>query len=479
MELFRTVGIEPAIRRVEPPFPEHSVVARTQSLVGQEYDRVIEDMSAYFTAASPERGSLIAQDVLEPILRAQAEQLGADLRYATELIAFEQDEAGVTATIRERSSGATRTVRARYLIAADGSQSTIRQQLGIAQHGAGTLAQVISTIFEADLAELFRRRNAVMCLINNDTVPFGYLVPYGRSADRPDVYRLDMGYNPAVETLADYGEARCLELIGAAVGVDDLPITIKTVLTWEMAARVADRFGQGRVFLVGDAARVQPPTGALGGNTGIAEAHNLAWKLAAVLRGEAGEALLETYDTERRPIADFTVEQVALLSQERLSAELAISVNPLIVNLGYRYQAGALLAESDSELPLAQDPLLWHGEAGTRAAHNVLERDGQQLSTLDLFGRQFVLLIGPDDHAGEVWQAAAREVAARLNVALVVHRIGGELADVDGSFGAAYGVIASGAALVRPDGFVGWRAQSLETEAEHTLEAVLARLLCR
>jgi putative polyketide hydroxylase len=163
-ELFRTVGIEPAIRRVEPPFPEHSVVARMESLVGQEYDRVMEDMSAYFSTASPARGSLIAQDVLEPILRAQAEQLGADLRYVTELIAFEQDEAGVTATIRERSSGATRTVRARYLVAADGSQSTIRQQLGIAQHGAGTLAQVISTIFEADLAELFRRRNAVMCL---------------------------------------------------------------------------------------------------------------------------------------------------------------------------------------------------------------------------------------------------------------------------------------------------------------------------
>jgi putative polyketide hydroxylase len=479
MELFETLGVAPAIRQVEPPFPEESVVPRLESLVGQEYDRVMEDMSAYFTPASPERGSLIAQDVLEPILRAHAERQGADLRYATELHAFAQDDEGITATIRERGREATRTVRARYLVAADGGQSTVRVWLGIAQHGPGTLAHCISTIFEADLMERFRARNAVMCLVNNQTVPFGVLVPYDRSADRPDVYRLDVPYDPAGETLADYPDVRCLELIRAAVGVPNLPVTIKTTLAWEMAARVADRFQHGRVFLVGDAARVQPPTGALGGNTGIAEAHNLAWKLAAVLRGEAGPALLDTYDTERRPIADLTVEQVALLAQERQNEQTPITVNTLIVNLGYRYHAGVLLAESDADLPLIQDPLQWRGEPGTRAPHLVLERSGQRISTLDLFGRHFVLLPGPDAHAAQTWQAAARRVAERLNVPLDIQGIDGELADVSGSFGSAYGVSASGAVLVRPDGFVGWRAQTAGTEAERTLEQVLSRLLSR
>ncbi|HEX9370202.1 MAG TPA: FAD-dependent monooxygenase [Roseiflexaceae bacterium] len=254
----------------------------------------------------------------------------------------------------------------------------------------------------------------------------GCSCPYGRSADRPDVYRLDVPYDPAVETLVDYPEARCLELIRAAVGVPDLPVTIKTTLAWEMAARVADRFQHGRVFLVGDAARAQPPTGALGGNTGIAEAHNLAWKLAAVLRGEARTALLDTYDMERRPIADLTVEQVALLAQERQSEQAPITVNTLIVNLGYRYPAGALLPESNADLPVIQDPLQWRGEPGTRAPHLALERDGQRISTLDLLGCHFVLLVGPDAQAVQTWQAAARRVADRLNVPLDSQRIGGE-----------------------------------------------------
>ncbi|HJZ45894.1 MAG TPA: FAD-dependent monooxygenase [Roseiflexaceae bacterium] len=476
LELFQTVGLAPAIRGVEPAFSEDNVVPIMESLIGQEFDRAMEDMSAYFTAASPARGSLIAQDVLEPLLRAHAEQLGADLRYATELIAFDQDDAGISATIRERGSGATRTVRARYLVAADGGQSSIRAQLGIAQHGPGSLAHLISMIFEADLMELFRKRHAIMGIVNNDTISFGFLVPYDRSAGRPDVYRLDLAYDPNTETLADYGEARCLDLIRAAVGVPDLPVKLKTVLEWEMAARVSDRFGQGRVFLVGDAARVQPPTGALGGNTGIAEAHNLAWKLAAVLRGEAGEALLDTYDTERRPIAEITVEQVVLLSQERQSEQLALTVNTLIVNLGYRYQAGALLPEHNDDLLLIQDPLLWRGEPGTRAPHLVLERAGEQLSTLDLFGHHFVLLIGPE---GQTWRAAARRVAAQLNIPLDIHQVGGELVDVGSRFCDTYGVNASGAVLVRPDDVIGWRAQTIGEDPERALAHALASLLCR
>ncbi len=133
--------------------------------------------------------------------------------------------------------------------------------------------------------EIFRKRHAVMCFIASDTVSNAALVPYPGSSTRPDLYRLDVPYDPEEESPADYPEARCLSLIRAAVGIADLPVRLKTVLTYEACELVADRFQQGRVFLVGDAARTQPPTGGLGGATGIAEAYNLTWKLAAVLVG--------------------------------------------------------------------------------------------------------------------------------------------------------------------------------------------------
>src|SRR5258708_5840169 len=223
--------------------------------------------------------------LVERVLRAQAARLGGDLRFGTELISFERGEEGITATIRERESGSTRTVRAQFLVAADGSHSGIRQELGIGKHGAASLFHCISMIFEADLMELFRKQHAIMCFLSNDTIASGALVPYPGSSARPDLYRLDVGYDPEEETLTDYPEARCLQLIRAAVGIPDLQVQLKTVLAYEAGALVADRFEGGWVFLVGDAARTQPPSGGLGGNTGIAEAYNLAWESAAVLRG--------------------------------------------------------------------------------------------------------------------------------------------------------------------------------------------------
>ena len=478
MELFRSVGIEDAIHQVEPPFSGGATLL-VESLVGQEFDRLMEDISDLFvTDLSPARGSAIAQDVLEPILRARAEQLEGELCFGTELAAFEQDKEGITATIRERESGSTRTVRAQVMVAADGSHSRIRQQLGIDKHGAGSLFHCISMIFEADLMELFHQRHAVMCFLSNDAIASGALVPYPGSSARPDLYRLDVGYDPEEETLADYPEARCLQLIRAAVGIPDLAVQLRTVLTYEAVALVADRFQQGRVFLVGDAARAQPPSGGLGGNTGIAEAHNLAWKLAAVLRGEAGEALLATYDAERRPLADYTAEQMALLSQQRQTEGGAgITVDPFIVNAGYRYNAGAIAREEgDEELPLAKPPDQWKGQPGTHAPHIVLERHGEQISVLDLFGREWVLLLGSDDRA---WQDAAQGAAERLNLPLNIYKVGSDLVDVRGGFYAAYGITPAGAVLVRPDGFIGWRSKHQQEEPERAIEQALSSLLFR
>ncbi|HEY6539924.1 MAG TPA: FAD-dependent monooxygenase, partial [Ktedonobacteraceae bacterium] len=475
MEMFRNVGIEEAIHQVEAPFNMSGNLLMVESLVGQEFDVLQENVDALFIGdSSPARGSQIAQDLLEPILRTQAERLGGNLRFGTELVAFEQDEDGITATIRERESSSTRAVRAQYLVAADGSHSGVRQQVGIGQHGK-SLWSAVSIIFEADLMELFRARHAVMCFIANDTISNAALVPYQGSSARADLYRLDVPYDPEEETLADYPEARCLSLIRAAVGIPDLLAQIKTLLTYEACELVADRFQQGRIFLVGDAARTQPPSGGLGGATGIAEAYNLTWKLAAVLGGEAGEALLATYDAERRPQADYTARQVALLSQQRQEEGSAgVTVDTFTLVMGYRYSTGAIVREAgDENLPFIKRPDQWKGQPGTHAPHLMLEQEGKPISTRDLFGPHFVLLIGPD---GRNWKDAARSAREALHLLLDIYQIGGEAADLTdagNTFCYAYGITTSGAILVRPDGIVGWRSQIVEEQERENEQALM------
>ncbi len=484
MELFRSIGIEKEIRKVESPFPKESNVLLMESLTGQVFDNLQDEAELGDLFIGPVPGSAIAQDVLEPVLRAGTEQRGGELRFGNELISFEQDEKGITATIRERERGNTRTIRAQFLVAADGSQSAIREQLGIGTHGAASLFHCISMIFEADLMKVFHERHAAMCFLSNDAIANGAMVPYPGSAARPDLFRLDVGYDPEEETLAGYPEARCLQLIRAAVGILDLPVQLKTVLAYEAVALVADRFAVGRVLLAGDAARSQPPSGGLGGNTGIAEAHNLAWKLAAVLRGEAGEALLTTYDAERRPLADYTAEQTTLLSeQRRTEGSAGITVDLTGINAGYRYSAGAIMREEGAEhLPLVQRPEQWKGQPGTHAPNLVLERESKPVSTLDLFGSHFVLLIGPD---GQQWKDAAQRTQDALHLPLEAYQIGGEagdFVDAENMFCDAYGITASGAVLVRPDGFIGWRSRIVEEkgqDAEQALTQALSTLLFR
>ncbi|MFC4812907.1 FAD-dependent monooxygenase [Paenibacillus sp. GCM10023250] len=474
MEIYRSLGLEQDIRSIAPPFSKDSKVFQAESLAGQTFNDTVEDMSAFFTDASPAEGSSIAQDILEPILRNHAKRNGVDLRYDTEMVTFEQDQDGVSAIIRNRSDGTSRRIRAGFMAAADGSKSAVRKKLGIKQHGAGTIMNNMSMVFEADIAELFANRNAVMGFVRNETV-MGALVPYPGTFIRSDLYRLDIWYDPNKESVADYPESRCIPLIRAAIGIPDIPVRVKTVLSWEMAARVSDRLRQERVFLVGDAARVQPPAGALGGNTGISEAHNLAWKLAAVLHGHAGLGLLDTYETERLPIADLTVERVTALSQQRATEDTKqITVNTLMVNMGYRYLKGAFEIEDVQDTKPINLPNEWRGLPGTRAPHVVLSQNANRMSTLDLFGTQFVLMVGPE---GKEWIQAANEAAEKLNLSLSVHHIGADLTDSNGTFCSSYGIDATGVILVRPDGIVGYRSSEMADNPLRSLENALSAIL--
>jgi hypothetical protein len=226
---------------------------------------------------------------------------------------------------------------------------------------------------------------------------------------------------------------------------------------------------------------VVPPNGGYGGNTGVQDAHNLAWKLALTLGGVAGPGLLDSYDAERRPVGELTVEQAFTRYVTRVAPYLGTEdtqpiVDDFSMEIGYRYDSPAIVLEPGGPA-LHEHPRESAGRPGARAPHVFLDRDGTRLSTLDLFGRDFALLTGP---SGGAWRDAAPAAVKGLGVALDVHVVGGpDLADPEGSFPGAYGISPSGAVLVRPDGFVGWRAADAAGAAEDTLRQALQTLLCR
>ncbi|MGH3278595.1 MAG: FAD-dependent monooxygenase, partial [Trebonia sp.] len=239
-------------------------------------------------------------------------------------------------------------------------------------------------------------------------------------------------------------------------------------------------FQEGRVFLAGDAAHVVPPNGGFGGNTGVQDAHNLAWKLALTLKGVAGPGLPQTYDAERRPVGELTVEQAYTRYVTRVAPYLGTEdAQPLVddfsMEIGYRYNSPAVILEPGSH-PLHEHPRTSQGRPGGRAPHVCLDRQGTKVSTLDLFGENFVLLAGAD---GRAWLSAVPVVAGQLGVPLDAYLVGTDLADVDDHFPEAYGISPSGAVIVRPDGFVGWRAVTAADAPEEVLRQVLRSLLCR
>jgi hypothetical protein len=262
---------------------------------------------------------------------------------------------------------------------------------------------------------------------------------------------------------ADMSDARVAGYVREALGAPDLEVEIENVQQWNACADWAERFRDGRIFLAGDAAHNMPPTGGFGGNTGVADAHNLAWKLAMVLDESADPALLDTYEAERLPVGELTVEQAYTRYVMRLDPELGKEdIQPFVadppIELGHRYHSSAVITERDDDGSMFENPLEPTGRPGTRAAHVAWE-DG---STLDLFGRGFVVLSG-----SQSWCDAARETG------IEAHRI-----DTP-AFAELYGTGGEGAVLVRPDGFIAWRAREAQENGGSELSAALGQILGR
>jgi 2-polyprenyl-6-methoxyphenol hydroxylase-like FAD-dependent oxidoreductase len=479
IEHYRVIGLEPAIVDVaRDQFLQDGAIMAVETLAGREIDWYERNINAGYEELSATRRVFITQNVLEPLLRTRAEELGATTRYGAEVVSLDEDDDGVTAVVRERDGGQERTVRAAYVVGADGSRSPTRERLGLAMRGRGTFSNSLTIYFRADVAPLLRDRALSVIYVFNERQQGFIRLERGADAGFLAVMTArDESGQRVADVAGDAGEERCRAFVRDALGDDDLAVEIENIQAWEASADVAERLSRGRTFLVGDAAHTMPPTGGFGGNTGIHDACNLAWKLAAVLRGVAGARLLETYDGERRPVATFTAEQaytryVARLAPDLGTDDLLAFVDDATVDLGYRYRSPAILDDGDDDGAPTVDPRAGSALPGTRAPHLRLERDGTEVSPVDLIGRGFLLLAGAD---GARWCAAARAAGARLDVEMTAAAVGAEIADPDGRFAEIYATGSDGAVLVRPDGVVAWRAGACPDDGEDLVAAALAR----
>jgi 2-polyprenyl-6-methoxyphenol hydroxylase-like FAD-dependent oxidoreductase len=446
MEVIRQMGLEERVRAksLETYSPTGGIIA-VESLAGRELATYVKELNEGVEGYSPTVRVFINQDALEPLLRERALELGAAVRNRTEAVAVDQDDDGTTVTLRDLDSGNERRVRARYVVAADGNRSPMRARLGIGMRGHSDLSRSITIYFRADCSELLRDRNQGVIYVHNPELRGFFRIDRsgGNGFLVINTVGDDVTQASAVDVQSGLTEERALALLRTAIGTD-MPMEIVDVANWRAEATCAERLREGRVFLAGDAAHVVPPNGGFGGNTGIQDAHNLAWKLAAVVKGEAGPALLDTYEAERLPLCELTVQQAYTRYATRVVPERGTDgVQPQIpdieLEIGGVMRSAAIQREEDDDGALHLPAAALGGRPGTRAPHVVLA-DGR--STLDLFGSELVVLRPAGDGVDD-WAPPG----------VTSHVIDAE------PFAESYGLSAGGATLVRPDGVIAWRSR--------------------
>ncbi|WP_305097257.1 FAD-dependent monooxygenase [Croceibacterium aestuarii] len=466
MEAYRRIGLEQAILAASrEQFGPDGGINLVESLAGRELAQFIPDINAGVEPYSPSRRFFMTQQSLEPLLLARARELGARLSYQTELTGFEQDGEGVRAAVRDLASGEEREIRTRYMVAADGNRSAVRKALGISTSGPGWLSDSITIYFSADCRPwLEGRKMGVIYVKNADQRGFFRFEADGTRGFLAVNTLGDLALPGAKDVAGDLSPERCIALVRSAVGVPDLAVEIEDVATWKAEAICADRWREGRVFLAGDAAHVVPPTGGFGGNTGVQDADNLAWKLAKVLGGEAGEALLDSYEAERSPVARLTVEQayaryIRRVTPEEITPQTPEMIDDLAIEIGQLYRSSAIIGGRREGEPACLHPDEARGRSGARVPHAWLA-GGR--STLDCAGDGLALLAAPQ---ADAWLTAAADFdLPRVTLPTDAAR--------------QCGLGATGALLLRPDGFVAWRSDEADDTAR-ALRHALARLLQR
>jgi putative polyketide hydroxylase len=470
LEILRSLGLGDQVHAVADGV-SNLALKRTLNSASAEPAMDVDAIFAVFAGLSPEPvAQYCPQSHLEPILLDDIRRRGSRVRYGTSLLSFSEEPDGVIAELS--SPTGIDTVHADYLIGADGVHSPIRTMLGIDTSGYGALPIfVVFIYFRAPWRSFLPERgegDAVQ--VRNSEVDGIFLVVEGDRGMFITTYLPERG-----ESAEQFTPDHCRAVLTAAIGESIDPDIIE-VAPWQPYEQVADQFRSGRTYLVGDAAHTMPPFKAGGANTAIQSAHNLAWKLAAVHHGIAGPGLLTTYHDERFPIGGFAARQsligppLALLKLDSTAPGLSAGEEAPLFDMviGYQYHSAAVVSDGASPGGVTfVDELA--GQPGTRMPHIWLPRHGTPVSTLDLIGPGFTLFTAGESAA---WTAAASSVAAAFGAGVTVHPLGDD--------GAAQARLGAGRALlVRPDDFVGWRAEALPSDPEIALRHALSTILAR
>ncbi|PEW36792.1 FAD-binding monooxygenase [Bacillus cereus] len=484
MELFRELGLEQRIRSAGKALENcrgriavHTIAEASKEALAKmratQYGND-EKLLQKVEEISPSKQTACYQIILEEMMLQEAKTLGGELSFYHQLVSYEQNEHEVIATIRNRETEEESIIHCDYVIAADGAKSKIREQLGISTEGRGTIGGYYMNIyFEADLSEFIQGDAFGFSMVLHPEV-LGALIPVDNA--RRWIYHVS--YDPLKgEGPEDFTIERCKQIIQTAIGSTNVKSEIVSVLPWEATESTATKFQDNRIFLVGDSAHIMPPTGGFGSNTGIQDAHNLAWKLAAVIKGKAQPKLLETYHEERYPVAKLTTDYASSLlfrAANREEGNLNI-MDGLAVTVGYQYSSEAII--DDLVTPHRMDIVQLNGRPGTRAPHFLGMYEGQKVSILDLFGNDFVLLTGVENAS---WAEPAHTVSAKLGVNIKVYRVGlsGDFIAQEDIFSKLYGIENDGVVLIRPDGFIGWRSVKEVVNPDVVLGEVMGNLLC-
>ncbi|CAM5740927.1 FAD-dependent monooxygenase [Mycolicibacterium aubagnense] len=465
LEVLRGLGLAEEVHAVGADTPDMVIKPTLNS--SEELPAI--DISAIFAGLdglSPEPViQYCPQSRLEPILVRHIRNFGNQVRYGTELATFSQCASGVDATLRDIDSGATTAIRSDYLVAADGVHSHLRDVLGVSTSGRDALHIYVVFVYFRGPWQRFvpHLGDGASVQVKNAEVD-GIFVP----ADGDLCVFITTYFPYRGQSAGEFTEQRCRDLILAAVG-EPIEVEIVDITPWQPYQRVADTFARGRTFFVGDAAHAMPPFRAGGANVAVQSADNLAWKLAAVLHGQAGPELLATYHDERHPVGAFSSRQsltgpvldlLDIGSYPRLETDDEQPMFALLV--GYQYQSAAVVSDT---APTGASPALvteLRGQAGTRIPHVWLQRGC--VSTLDLVGTGFTLLTAD---GSDTWATAATET-------VVVQIIS---ADDRSAWLAATGLQPSGALLVRPDAFIAWRTETLPSDPAAELSQVLQTVM--
>jgi len=528
VEIFRDLGIEADIKAQGTPQPLMGDTVFCTSLSGDEIGRVRTwgthpSRQADYTLASPSEICDLPQTLLEPILIGHAAARGSHIRFDTEYLSLTQHDGGVSVLVRDRVAGNEYTIEAKYVIGADGGRSQIAKDIDLPSEGQMDVAGSMNIVFHADLTAKVERRPSVLYWVLQPGSDIGGIGMGLVRMVRPwDEWLIVWGYD-INEPPPELDDEAAIQIAHNLIGDDSIPVTIRSTSLWGNNKWYATRYREGRVFCAGDAVHRHPPSNGLGSNTSVQDSYNLAWKLAYVLRGDAGPGLLDSYDAERAPIgrqivlranksieefgpifealgfsdtsdpdvmnermrarADNTPESARQREQLREALELKdYEFNAHGVELGQRYHSCAVVGDGTPEPEYTRDaelhyhPTTW---PGARLPHCWLGDDGHKVSTHDIAGKgRFTLLTGI---SGEVWADAARQVSEELGIAIAAHVIGPgrEYTDLYDDWARLREVAEDGCVLVRPDAHVGWRAATAVSDPAGELRRALELILDR